>query len=155
MIGQTKFKVRPDDAVAARLSLGFESIVDEFEVREDFPAEVLASADAAAAPSAVQARVADSTRADLTALEFVTLDPASSTDLDQAFCLESGADGVLVLHYAIADVGAFVPHTPLSKPRPGSVVKPPTHRTDACRCTHPCCAKALRRCCLASQNRQL
>jgi exoribonuclease R len=38
---------------------------------------------------------------------FVTLDPAASTDLDQAFAIEqSGND--LLLHYAIADVGWFV-----------------------------------------------
>ena len=38
---------------------------------------------------------------------FVTLDPASSTDLDQAFAIETaGAD--LLLHYAIADVAWFV-----------------------------------------------
>ncbi len=44
---------------------------------------------------------------DRTDLPFVTLDPASATDLDQAFHLErSGSD--LVLRYAIADVGWFV-----------------------------------------------
>lgn len=37
----------------------------------------------------------------------MTLDPASATDLDQAFTIEaSGSD--LLLHYAIADVGWFV-----------------------------------------------
>ncbi len=108
MIGQTKFSIRPDDAVAERLSVGFESIVREFDVREDFPTEVLAAAEAAAEPSAVRNRLDDPTRADLTALGFVTLDPASSTDLDQAFFLEAGTDGLLILHYAIADVGAFV-----------------------------------------------
>ena len=37
----------------------------------------------------------------------MTLDPASSTDLDQAFAIEaSGSD--LLLHYAIADVAWFV-----------------------------------------------
>ena len=45
---------------------------------------------------------------DRTALPFVTLDPESSRDLDQAFAIErSGTD--LLLHYAIADVGWFVP----------------------------------------------
>jgi hypothetical protein len=44
---------------------------------------------------------------DRTAEPFVTLDPASSTDLDQAFTIaRSGAD--LVLRYAIADVAWFV-----------------------------------------------
>ena len=44
---------------------------------------------------------------DRTNWPFVTLDPVSSTDLDQAFAIgRSGAD--LYLYYAIADVGAFV-----------------------------------------------
>ncbi len=46
-------------------------------------------------------------RRDATDLAMVTLDPADSTDLDQAFFVtEDGRD--IVLHYAIADVGAFV-----------------------------------------------
>lgn len=44
---------------------------------------------------------------DLTAVEFVTIDPASSTDLDQALFIERDGDGYHVL-YAIADVPAFV-----------------------------------------------
>jgi len=44
---------------------------------------------------------------DRTAVPFVTLDPLSSTDLDQAFAIEI-AGGDLVLRYAIADTGAFV-----------------------------------------------
>lgn len=40
-------------------------------------------------------------------MPFVTLDPATSTDLDQAFAIER-AGGDLVLHYAIADVAWFV-----------------------------------------------
>src|SRR4029079_2711842 len=44
---------------------------------------------------------------DRTDVAFVTLDPASSTDLDQAFAIErSGND--LVLRYAIADIGWFI-----------------------------------------------
>ena len=37
----------------------------------------------------------------------MTLDPASATDLDQAFAIERSGDD-LVLRYAIADVGFFV-----------------------------------------------
>ncbi|MGG5173590.1 RNB domain-containing ribonuclease [Pseudarthrobacter sp. J1763] len=44
---------------------------------------------------------------DLTAFEFVTIDPPSSTDLDQAMYLERAGDGYKVL-YAIADVPSFV-----------------------------------------------
>ncbi|MDP3673874.1 MAG: RNB domain-containing ribonuclease [Novosphingobium sp.] len=51
---------------------------------------------------------APTSHADWTAREFVTLDPATSTDLDQAFVIEpAGAD--LILHYALADIGWFVP----------------------------------------------
>jgi exoribonuclease R len=40
-------------------------------------------------------------------MDFVTLDPAPSTDLDQAFAIEASG-GDLILHYAIADVAWFV-----------------------------------------------
>ena len=46
-----------------------------------FPAEVLAEAEQAAAAPVLPT-------ADLTDIEFVTLDPETSTDLDQAFHLE-------------------------------------------------------------------
>lgn len=44
---------------------------------------------------------------DLTDVEFVTIDPPTSTDLDQALYLERAGDGYRVL-YAIADVPSFV-----------------------------------------------
>ena len=47
-------------------------------------------------------------RIDATDLALVTLDPAGSRDLDQAFVLER-AEGGFVFHYAIADVASFVP----------------------------------------------
>src|SRR5688500_6816327 len=51
---------------------------------------------------------------DLTGVEFITIDPASSTDLDQALFIEADGDGYHVL-YAIADVPAFVaPGGPLA-----------------------------------------
>ena len=62
----------------------------------------------------VEAEVAEAVRRDIdghvdrTALPFVTLDPAESRDLDQAFAIEQ-AGGDLLLHYAIADVAWFVP----------------------------------------------
>lgn len=66
----------------------------------DFPPEVLAAAEAAA-------RRAPTEHVDRTDEAFVTLDPESATDLDQAFVIsKSGAD--LILHYAIADVAWFV-----------------------------------------------
>jgi exoribonuclease R len=86
------------------LAEGLAAIRAQFKVPESFPPKVLAAADAAAA------RAPDA-HADRTNIPFVTLDPASSTDLDQAFAIESAgpnADGDLLLHYAIADVGWFV-----------------------------------------------
>lgn len=44
---------------------------------------------------------------DRTDIEFITIDPPSSMDLDQAMHIERDGDGYLV-HYAIADVGAWV-----------------------------------------------
>ena len=82
------------------LAEGMAAIRAQFQVPAGFPPEVLAAADLAA-----QRRPSE--HADRTAMRFVTLDPASSTDLDQAFAIEaSGAD--LLLHYAIADVAWFV-----------------------------------------------
>lgn len=82
------------------LAEGLSAIRAQFRISDSFPSEVLAAADVAAA------RVPQD-HADRTEMPFVTLDPASSTDLDQAFAIEaSGAD--LLLHYAIADVAWFV-----------------------------------------------
>lgn len=67
----------------------------------DFPPEVLAEAETTRTRPL-------SDHADWTERAFVTLDPASSTDLDQAFVIEGAGDD-LVLHYALADVGWFVP----------------------------------------------
>ncbi len=80
---------------------GLRAIRDQFRVPDGFPPEVLAAAEAAAA------RAPDAHR-DLTAMPFVTLDPASATDLDQAFAIERGNGGDWLLHYAIADVAWFV-----------------------------------------------
>lgn len=82
------------------LTEGLAAIRGQFRVSEGFPPLVEAAAEAAAAR-------APKGHADWTARPFVTLDPASSTDLDQAFAIEAaGAD--LLLHYAIADVAWFV-----------------------------------------------
>jgi len=86
----------PDNALAN----GLAAIRTQFQVPDSFPPAVLAAAEAAA-------KRAPTEHVDRTGQPFVTLDPASSTDLDQAFCIDrSGAD--LLLHYAIADVAWFV-----------------------------------------------
>ncbi len=82
------------------LFLGLDAIRTEFQVPGPFPPDVLAAAE-------IAAKRAPTAHADRTDWPFVTLDPASSTDLDQAFHIEArGAD--LLLHYAIADVAWFV-----------------------------------------------
>ena len=89
--------LRDPDAILAQ---GLASIREQFQVPAGFPADVTEAAEAAA-------RRPPDAHADRTTLPFVTLDPANSTDLDQAFTIEAaGSD--LLLHYAIADVAWFV-----------------------------------------------
>jgi exoribonuclease R len=94
--------VRTAGAGVAAQSLreGIARIQKELNVTPAFPAEVDEAAEAAAASP----RLPDLDRTDI---PFVTIDPPSSMDLDQALYLERDGDGYLV-HYAIADVGAFV-----------------------------------------------
>lgn len=88
--------VDPTGALAQGLAL----IRTQFHIPEGFPPAVLAAAEEAA-------KRTPTAHADRTVLPFVTLDPAQSTDLDQAFAIErAGQD--LLLHYAIADVAWFV-----------------------------------------------
>ena len=82
------------------LTEGLDALRQQFALPAEFPPEVSAAAEAAAAKP-----IAD--HVDRTSMPFVTLDPASSTDLDQAFTIESSG-GALLLHYAIADVAWFV-----------------------------------------------
>ncbi|MET1112115.1 MAG: RNB domain-containing ribonuclease [Allosphingosinicella sp.] len=85
---------------ANALGLGLASIRSQFQIPESFPPAVLAAAEQAS-------RRAPADHADRTGWRFVTLDPASSTDLDQAFAIDrDGSD--LLLRYAIADVAWFV-----------------------------------------------
>lgn len=90
------------------LTQGLAAIRAEFQLPTAFPPDVLAAAEAVVAKPPTAHR-------DRTALPFVTLDPAASTDLDQAFWIEE-AGGDLLLRYAIADVGWFVePDGPLNQ----------------------------------------
>lgn len=82
----------------------------ELQVPGEFPANV---------EHAAAARACDADRVDATDLELVTLDPPGARDLDQAFALEQTGEG-MVLHYAIADVAAFV--------APGGPVDQEAHR---------------------------
>jgi len=90
----------PDNA---RIERAFDQKRQELGVRSGFSDEVLAAAEEAAKrdPTTAPGRV------DRTAVEFVTIDPPGSRDLDQALCIEQRGDGFR-LWYAIADVGFWV-----------------------------------------------
>lgn len=85
---------------AHALNHGLSGIRSEFFVPPAFPPEVEAAAQTAAERAPTEHR-------DHTDRPFVTLDPASSVDLDQAFCIDRRGNDLL-LHYAIADVAWFV-----------------------------------------------
>ena len=92
---------RADDGVAATtLRDGIAALQAELGVSAEFPPEV----EEAAAAAAAAPRLPELDRTDL---PFVTIDPETSMDLDQALHLERDGDGYVV-HYAIADVAAFV-----------------------------------------------
>ncbi|MDV8146593.1 RNB domain-containing ribonuclease [Arthrobacter sp. B10-11] len=83
-----------------RLAEALNALRTELELPGPFPDDVLEDALAAIA----EHKMPD---LDLTPVEFVTIDPASSTDLDQALYIERSGDGYKVF-YAIADVPSFV-----------------------------------------------
>ena len=85
---------------AHALARGLLAIRTQYQVPDMFPPEALAAAETAA-------RRVPTEHVDRTAESFVTLDPASSTDLDQAFSVQV-AGGDILLRYAIADVAWFV-----------------------------------------------
>lgn len=93
--------MRSSDAARRLFADGLDAIRRRYEVPSGFDAEVVALADQRAASGP------DGTRVDRTDEPFVTLDPASATDLDQAFHVTTDGEE-LVLHYAIADVSAWV-----------------------------------------------
>lgn len=89
--------IRDRDGVLAD---GLAAIRDQYHLPREFPTEVVDAANEAAARPRGR-------HVDRTDMPFATLDPISATDLDQAFAIDiAGSD--LLLHYAIADVGAFV-----------------------------------------------
>ncbi|MFV0373966.1 RNB domain-containing ribonuclease [Microbacterium sp.] len=76
----------------------------DLAVPDGFPDAAVADAEAAARTVPVEP---GPDLADLREIPFLTIDPAGATDLDQAVHLERHPGGA-VLHYAIADVPAFV-----------------------------------------------
>lgn len=101
-----------DSVAAATLREGIAAIQAELAVTPGFAPEV----EAAAAEAARSPRLPELDRTDL---ELVTIDPASSMDLDQALHIERDGSG-FTLRYAIADVAAFV--------TPGDPVDVEAHR---------------------------
>ncbi|MEV0782544.1 RNB domain-containing ribonuclease [Streptomyces sp. NPDC050423] len=100
-------------AAGTPLRTALRGLRTELGLPDDFPPDVLAeAADAARNPSVAG-------HEDATELPFLTIDPPASTDLDQAMHLERRAHGYRV-HYAIADVAAFV--------RPGGALDTEAHR---------------------------
>jgi exoribonuclease R len=90
-----------DGGVAAQtLREGIAQIRQELDVSAEFPPEVVQ----AAAAAALAPRLPELDRTDL---PLITIDPAGAMDLDQALHLERDGSGYVV-HYAIADVAAFV-----------------------------------------------
>ncbi|MDU0479217.1 RNB domain-containing ribonuclease [Staphylococcus chromogenes] len=81
-------------------ALNFRPIAEEFEVPTEFSAELHREAKQCTDRFAGQ-------RHDRRDIEFVTIDPVGSMDLDQAVCIARSSDGYRV-YYAIADVAAFI-----------------------------------------------
>nr|WP_205864002.1 RNB domain-containing ribonuclease [Planosporangium mesophilum] len=73
----------------------------ELKLPEEYPAEAAEEAERSAADPPVPP-------VDRTDLQFATIDPATSLDLDQAMCLQRRSGGGYRVHYAIADVAAWV-----------------------------------------------
>jgi len=93
-----RIHIRPaSDPVLAQ---GMRDIHDDLKLPSAFPTEV----EAAAAKAAANPRWPELDRSDLA---LVTIDPPGSMDLDQAVHVER-VDGGYRVHYAIADVAAFV-----------------------------------------------
>lgn len=111
--------------VPADLAEALAALRAKLEVPGDFPPEVRAAADQAAA----HPRWPELDRTDL---ELLTIDPASSKDLDQALHIARRPGGGYVVSYAIADVAAFVtPDGPLDHEahRRVCTLYAPDHRT--------------------------
>ncbi|KHD76563.1 RNB domain-containing ribonuclease [Actinoplanes utahensis] len=81
--------------------IDFSGLRRELGLPDEFPEAVLAEA-------GVAARDTPLPEVDRTDVEFVTIDPATSRDLDQAMHLSRRAGGGFRVRYAIADVASYV-----------------------------------------------
>ncbi|KOU53886.1 RNB domain-containing ribonuclease [Streptomyces sp. WM6378] len=100
-------------AAEAPLRAALTALRTTLDVPADFPADVVAEAERAARDPRLPSH-------DATGIEFFTIDPPTSTDLDQAMHLERRPGGGYRVHYAIADVAAFV--------TPGGALDAEAHR---------------------------
>lgn len=95
-----KVRSTGDSVTAQEMRDGIAAIQQEMKVSASFPPAVEAAAEEAAA----NPRLPELDRTDI---DFVTIDPEGAKDLDQAMHIERSGEGYVV-HYAIADVAAFV-----------------------------------------------
>ncbi|QQM43659.1 RNB domain-containing ribonuclease [Streptomyces liliifuscus] len=93
-------QIRVTGAAEAPLRAALRALRTELDVPESFGPQVLAEAERAAREPTLPAY-------DATDIPLFTIDPPTSTDLDQAMHLSRRPDGYRV-RYAIADVAAFV-----------------------------------------------
>ncbi|MGW7301847.1 RNB domain-containing ribonuclease [Streptomyces sp. NPDC054829] len=103
--------IRVTGAPEAPLRAALAALRTELDIPESFPPKVLAEAEKAARDPSLPLD-------DATDVPFFTIDPPTSTDLDQAMHLSRQGTGYRV-RYAIADVAAFV--------EPGSLLDRETH----------------------------
>ena len=98
-----KVRSSGDSVTAQEMRDGIAAIQQEMKVSAAFPEAV----ERAATEAAADPRLPDLDRTDI---ELITIDPESARDLDQALHIERDPDapGGYVVHYAIADVAAFV-----------------------------------------------
>jgi exoribonuclease R len=82
--------------------IDFTALRRELDLPTEFPPAAQSQADEAAERDLTPGR------GDHRDIPFVTIDPATSRDLDQAVCLLRQPDGTFRVHYAIADVASFV-----------------------------------------------
>ena len=103
------------DQDGATFTAGMAAIEREQDVPQEFPADVLAAAEEAAANPKLP-------ELDRTGIPFVTIDPEGSMDLDQALHIErlDGPDARFRVSYAIADLAAFI--------EPGGPIDEEAHR---------------------------
>ena len=100
-------------ATSSELQDALARVEQELELPSGFAPEVVAAAKAASAAPTLP-------DLDRTDIPLLTIDPEGSMDLDQAMHIEKSSDGGYTVHYAIADVAAFV--------KPGDPVDVEAHR---------------------------